>query len=891
MMSTSITKQGTSLASTSQEELQKLSAKAGMVPSTPAGTVAIGGTPQQAAMTGTPAQKPARIDGAGGTKQDTLQNAQRLSGPSAQALGAPEKLDRMKQLGSMNSQVEGLVQGYMQQMQEQQAALSLNTTTLGMVDETRRAPLETALNEYKGALTEAQKEAAVIKAGQALGRPLTQAEMTSYFAGAPEALGALAKSVTPESVSLRDLNLSASGVNLAQVASDLGVSEDELAGLTLPQLNQKIAELEQAEFAEASAAEAESLSAVGNRAKQLQTERQAMGQSGQIAYEEQFDRLAQDIENAGVVKVAGREMTIDSLLSDETLSDIISGAALNTSELNKLKQTEPELAAWVEQYKTALLQLSKDAGLVAADVVDRQTEFSELTKNVSSDLFMSMFGGNSDIKSAAELEQLKADMAASPLWQALSTDSALRARLEMQPDAAASLKNLTAEELATTMSATKAAEANLVLADLMGWSPGGILTPQQVDFVNTWKDELAALPPAIASDKTFQTMLKSGQLTEQQASLLAAEPSLWDEYRAEQKSAQELSRVQNEGDFLEMLTGDSGFGLDDFNDAMTSLRAWANTGDERALGYYTTLQKALTGPDGQLDLNDVQKALQDMSGSKADLGAILEGKGGLGSLMKKLSTTLMDGAGYSDTTDPVRQHAIEYLKNDQVIDASEMSHMIASKGTDFAKRLLASPWVPNRTELAEVFNGEIRQKADANLTTLYNNIKGMGAISGFRATPTDVSFTMSPSILYSELEQLPAYKAQIQNSINSLKDWEAQSAGDPTYARAAASLEAQLDKLDIMEGMAKIQKEFLPNAQFTSFTGNGDMGALLEGLRKLEGNAKGANILEPGLSADQIYQRFKQNYKPYQASGTPQETKGKPFENKLGKEKFNDGGK
>lgn len=792
-MSTQIVRQGTSLAETSQEELQKLSAKAGVVPKSPAGAAAIGANPDVAKMAGTPAQKPSRI---AGTAEPTLATQQRLTPPSTQAMTAPEKLERMKQLGSLGTQVEGLVQGYLQQIQTNQAALTLNTTALSMVSEAQRVPLEAALTEYKSALTAQQRELAVIKAGNALGRPLTAAEMTGYFAGAPEQLGSLAKAATPESVSLRDLNLSAAGVNIQKLALDLDVSEEELSGLSLPQLNAKIEEIKRAEFAEADEAEAEALSAVGNRAVQLQGERQTIGQSGRMGYEAQFDDMQAGIESAATVKVAGQEMTIDALLSDESLSHIISGAAISSLELNKLRQTEPALADWITQYKASLVQLSGDAGLVAADVVGRQAEAEGLKKDVSEELFASIFGEGADILSAEELEALKANMQSSGLWQALSTDSNLRARLEASPDAVEGLKSLSKPQLQEIMAATKTAEAMPVLGDLMGYTPGGLLTPQQVDFVNTWKDELKALPPSISSDPKFQELIKNSTITEAGASLLAESPELWDQYKAEQASIREVGNIKDEEQFLELLTGNPGFGVEDFNAAMENLRAWAATGDSKAIDFYTKLQTAITGPDDKLDLADVQKAIEAMSAAGQDISGFLDsrGKGGLAGMLKKLSSTLKDGSAYYDDTAGTKMLVLDYLKNDQRIDATEMQHLIKNSGEGEARKLLDEPWLPNRTELAVELDNYVRQDTAQGISDAYAAIKQVKGVWGLNITP-DGTIDIGVSSLSSE--NYIMFKQSMNEAIRMLDEAANRSVNGDSYRKLAESLRVRLSNVGV----------------------------------------------------------------------------------------------
>lgn len=824
-MSTNITKQGTSLQETSTEELQKLSQKAGMTPRTPAGATGIGANPDQAKMAGTPAQKkaasPIRTDGPT-APGSTLDQAARLTPPSAQAMTAPEKLDRMKQLGSLNTQVEGLVQGYMQQLQSQQAALSLNTTALEMAPASQRPALEAALNEYKGALTEQQRESAVIKAGQALGRPLSAAEMQGYFAGTPEAVGQLAKNVTPETVKLSDLQLSASGVNIPAIAADLGVSEDELAGLTLPQLNQKIEEIRQSEFAESEQAQAEALSAVGNRAKQLQGERQAIGQSGRMGYEAQFQGLQDEIEKAGEIEIAGQKTSIDKLLSDETLSRIVSGAAISSAELNKLKQTEPALAQWVEQYKSALIDLSKEAGLVASDVAETQLEAEKLKENVSSDLFGAVFGEAPDMYSKEELDALKASMSASPLWQKLNADANFRSRLELSPERAAELQGLDAASLDTLMNATKTAEANPVLSDLAGYTPGGLLTPAQADFVNMWKDELSALPPAIASDKTFQDMLKSGQLTEAHAMLLAESPELWDEYRAEQTAAKEITKVKTAEDLVDMVM--PGFTLPDFNEMMDGLKAWAATGDQNALAYYTKLSSALTGPDGRLDMNDVQKVLQGMS--SASLGDILGGKEGIAGMLQRLTKDMQGAQGTvtKAATNPANKVAImalDYLKNDQRIDEAEMLQIMKTNPIESVKQLLDSPWVPNKNELAQVYNTQAKVQSAPAINDMLAFVKGIPGMANLTLNPDGtLPWEKTPLGVAASNLDMEAAKGIKKEDLAAYKDWLSKLRGvyrekgqalynDPSYAQAEQVVDSLVKFLDSTIYMQEINA--IPN--------------------------------------------------------------------------------
>lgn len=725
-MATTIIKQGTNLAQTSDEEAKKLGQldkEAGFSPITPAGAKAIGANPDVAKMAPTPARKQAM--NVQPKPEQTLQQAQRLTPNTATPIQAPDedaatKLERMKSMGSINMQMENLVKQKQNAVMQQQAQLQLNTTAIGALPSQQQTGLTAALNAYKSATTEPQKEAAILAASNALGRLVTPDEMAGYFQGEAETLkGAFA----PTTVTVRDLGLQ----NTAQLATDLGVPEEQLLAYTPAQLKASIQQLENRQYNQVQNLQAQLLTATGNRRQQIQQELASLAASGVASREASFDVLQSAIENGDTVTFNGQPTTVEELLGGG-MSQMIANAVDNPGVMAELERNEPELANWIKANKATLQQLVADTKAEAEKVGQTQAGASDLRKSVSAPLFETLFGKQPELMTADELSQLQASTQNSALWQRLSKDADFKARLERHPELANSLKGLDETKLSAAINASKIAEADGNLAAIAGYTPGGVPSEAQAATIAQWAPVFDQLAPSITADKDFQNAVKSGKITTADAQRLVNTPQLWQKVKDEKAAGQELRMAGSDPQKLLSLFMGADVDMGQFNKGMERLEAYANMGDQEARDYYVWLKQNLLGDNGRLGPEDVEK-LQTLGASaqNPDIKAIVGGGATFSDILKSAKTKMANGASFQ-TEDTTKRTVLPYVQNDGVIDDTEAQELMSKYGPDQMMKLLESPWIAQVMPSAEVWKSRLGEiKDERNLHNAVEDVKQYAA--------------------------------------------------------------------------------------------------------------------------------------------------------------------
>ncbi len=769
---TTIQKQGTKLVQTSDEELQKLGQQSGFQPITPGGAKSIGANPDQAKMANTPARKQAIQDTSAAPGQ-SLQQAQRIT-PAAPAAPeiepAKQKLDRMAGLGSINMQMENLVRQKVSQAQAAQPALQVDETKTGAATEAQQPGLQAALQQYQGAVTEQQKEAAILAASNALGRLVTPDEMSGYFKSSAESVGS---AFTPQQVRVADLNLQ----NTAQLAQDLGVPEADLLQYSPEQLKQAIQNVESNEFNKVQALQAELASATGNRKLQVQQELQALGQTGVATTEANFDSLQAAVDAGDVVSFNGQKMNVADLLGDDGISDMVVTALQNPAALKELQKNEPELAQWISTHKAALDALAQDARTAASSVAATQTDFGKLKSATSPALFENLFGVSPQYLSKEQLSDLTARASASPLWNALSGDADLKARLERNPSLAQPLKSATAEEIKARTDATKLMEGNPSLQKLIGFKPGGVATAEEAAKASQWADTFDKLAPSISADNDFQAAINSGKIDVADAEKLVADPRIWDKVKADRQYALDLEQAGTDPEKLLSIFMGVDTSMEDFNKGLSKLEAYASMGDPDAQAKWAYIKKNIVGENGRLGPEDVDLMRQLGAPASAGMKAIISDPAHTFSDIVKQSKNMLQGGASYGTSDPAKEEVAAGLANDGLIDAKEAESLYQRYGnTGQFEELLNSPWFADKLENAPIWKAKI---ADNKVMENYNKFTAENGPLGdpvrtLSAIPFIVGFRLNPetgAVSYSfdktRYNETPQRRAEMDAAIDS----------------------------------------------------------------------------------------------------------------------------
>lgn len=174
---------------------------------------------------------------------------------------------------------------------------------------------------------------------------------------------------------------------LANAAKVLGLSDAEMQNLTINELQGRISALGQAEFSRA-----EELSRIANDAyypasvrEDAQRQLRELSSTGVLASEADMQKLDQAIQSADTVTIGDTTYTVQELLSDATLTSIVTAYLdpANAKYAETLKSTMPALAAFIESNKAALKTMSDKLGSGTKELAKIQVENDKL-KNVNS---------------------------------------------------------------------------------------------------------------------------------------------------------------------------------------------------------------------------------------------------------------------------------------------------------------------------------------------------------------------------------------------------------------------------------------------------------------------------------------------------------------------------
>lgn len=538
-----IIKQGGVLTQISDEELQKQSTAAA-TPLSPSAAKAQGATPDQAKMAGTPAAKQPIYKAS--VETPTLQQAQRQAVTTAPdpaaSQQAKDKMDRMKSLGTLNVQIENLIQSKITQATTQvptQATLSQEALTT--IPEEKRAQASTLLSAYATLTDPAAKQSKLVEISNLLGRAPTAQELAGYFQQAPAVLEAAIKGATPTAVYVADLGLP----NSQQVADDLGIPIADLNKMTVEQLQQAVSDTEAREYNRVQDIQAQLVSATGARREQLLRELSGEAQVGTTGIEAQFDALQQQIDEAKTITIGGQDLSLESILSDDSLSKLITDATTDEAKLKILAQTEPALAKWITDNKASLESLAAGMREEARTFGAIQDEASKAASDLTAGAFEALFGKRPEYMTQAELDTLKATIQGNAVYKTMQADPAFKTIIETDPKIAVSLKGKTEQEIKTLLDQYNTIRNDPALAIALGITDSNKFSTTKLD-IQTTKDTLDKFSDT-KEKMDVAGWLKDGTITSAQATLLAENLDQFDEIAAEINYKKEFEKASSRG--------------------------------------------------------------------------------------------------------------------------------------------------------------------------------------------------------------------------------------------------------------------------------------------------------------------------------------------------------
>lgn len=347
-------------AEQSQEELERLRKKAGLVaPITPSETAVSGGSPDQAKMSGTPAQTQAALT-RGLAPQQTQAGADRYEQARTQATQQEEQAvqgaEQLSKLSGLSERVNILAQNQLKQAAQVEPVSSdpaLQTAISALND--------TDPNNDNQAIIDLANSYGITKPEQL--NDLT-AKIKSGMQPEQAIKESLSGTLTGQPVTVAQLDITQLGYNNAsELAQELGLTEEELAGMTIDDLQTRIQEEQAREFSNTEQLLATLYDPTASPQERAEARKQLrdMGAVGVIAAESNVDELADAMVNADTVDFMGEQVDINELLS----SEYVSGLAAKFYELGPdsefgklLKQDQPELAEFFTKYEQTLKDAS-----------------------------------------------------------------------------------------------------------------------------------------------------------------------------------------------------------------------------------------------------------------------------------------------------------------------------------------------------------------------------------------------------------------------------------------------------------------------------------------------------------------------------------------------------
>lgn len=193
-------------------------------------------------------------------------------------------------------------------------------------------------------------------------------KIESLKADAAATIGGAAGTATSDTVTLGQLkpeDMAAIGFgSLGDLEGVLGLGAGEAAGLTVKQLQDRVAALGRENFSQV-----QQLQDVAGDPNRSQPERdeairrlRELGAVGVRATEADYGKLNQEVQGAGQVTFMGETHSLSDILSDEFLSSSVKAYLEDPNYARQLKAESPSLANFIDTNRAALEEASKALG-------------------------------------------------------------------------------------------------------------------------------------------------------------------------------------------------------------------------------------------------------------------------------------------------------------------------------------------------------------------------------------------------------------------------------------------------------------------------------------------------------------------------------------------------
>lgn len=351
-----------------EQDIQQLATQAGLptTPTSPASQALLGATPDQTKMAGTPAQKSSSLRMSTGAQPDlqtTLRQQQVRTQKTASEEAETQKAQQLAGLGDLQGRVQNLIRTSVVPTQQVAGLGTVDASSISGITPENAAATTAALQAY----TDSGDINQLAEASRLLGRVVQPEEVAGILQDPSKILGAAVATATPDQLTvqqLRDQGLSYSDRELADL---LGMPAQDVAGMSLQQLQDAVQQATTQEFQQVEEVRRQATNpnlGPAERAAARDQLREASG-TGMASTEEDVRKLEESVASADQVEFGGQEYSVEELLQDDHISDLISEYldAPEDSDIRKhFDESEPALAEYIRQNETALSDAARARG-------------------------------------------------------------------------------------------------------------------------------------------------------------------------------------------------------------------------------------------------------------------------------------------------------------------------------------------------------------------------------------------------------------------------------------------------------------------------------------------------------------------------------------------------
>lgn len=648
------------LVETTEEELNSLAKKMEqpLPPTNPAAAASIGASPDAAKMAGSRQQKAAVHDKAvDPTKRlDTVQRREapqpKQAAPVSQSPAQITAIQKLRGIDSVAPQIQAIVQ---KKLAAQTASTQLNTARLDAGEYSSanpRADLEALLNQYvqlssnpETPPTEINKVLADLQTKYGISDP------KGYVNLDQSSIADQAKGVQIKAGELDIPNAEALDTLLPANWRDMSVDDFQIA----------VEDARQQHFNRVGALKAQMVAATNPAIRQqLMEELEALGESGVTGQEAEAKSITSQLRESATISIGGREFTVQELMSDELVSDLIRDYLSPTASpkfKEELAKEHPEFVAWINSNADELKGLADRMGVQQTDFRDLQVQVDEALREtgLNEDALKRLYGTGTD---GVVTEAM--DVAANSIYEALQdkdTGAALLSAINASPALVDVFKTMPAEKIKSVTAANTSYATNSAAQHMLGRVPEFETDVEDLDQMLDAVDVANSLTAVGVNpqDPDAVALFRSGELTPAIAKALTSDE--WTAFKEYRDTERLLDSADTIEELLGMLTSESLSELNAQYATIAKQAKWSQSARQALEDIHQTYDINEDGVIDQKDATGIKKSLQENLGS-ASLEDFAAGKAKLdrasqsiGSLSERLDRDVAAALSYDANLD------------------------------------------------------------------------------------------------------------------------------------------------------------------------------------------------------------------------------------------------